>query len=135
MADMTEEEANALDEELTRTIPKVDFTKPDVFYPATRAAECTESHSGGLHHDPCAGIPSNTSPNHQRPCAGKNRRLNIKNQIDVKMVAVKGNAPLAGNEGKALLTDTPVALGTFREVKFTPGSVINPNKQPVMRPA
>ena len=31
MADMTEEEANALDEELTRTIPKVDFTKPDVF--------------------------------------------------------------------------------------------------------
>ena len=31
MADMTEEEANALDEELTHTIPKVDFTKPDVF--------------------------------------------------------------------------------------------------------
>ena len=31
MADMTEKEANALDEELTRTIPKVDFTKPDVF--------------------------------------------------------------------------------------------------------
>ena len=31
MADMTEEEANALAEELTRTIPKVDFTKPDVF--------------------------------------------------------------------------------------------------------
>ena len=31
MADMTEEEANALDEELTRTIPKVDFGKPDVF--------------------------------------------------------------------------------------------------------
>jgi len=31
MAEMTEEEANALDEELTRTIPKVDFTKPDVF--------------------------------------------------------------------------------------------------------
>jgi len=31
MADMTEEEANALDEELTRTIPIVDFTKPDVF--------------------------------------------------------------------------------------------------------
>jgi hypothetical protein len=28
---MTEEEADALDEELTRTIPKVDFTKPDVF--------------------------------------------------------------------------------------------------------
>jgi len=31
MAYMTEEEADALDEELTRTIPKVDFTKPDVF--------------------------------------------------------------------------------------------------------
>ena len=31
MAEMTEEEANALDEELTRTIPKVDFTKPDIF--------------------------------------------------------------------------------------------------------
>jgi hypothetical protein len=29
--DMTEEEANALDEELTRTIPKVDFSKPDIF--------------------------------------------------------------------------------------------------------
>ena len=28
---MTEEEADALDEELTRTTPKVDFTKPDVF--------------------------------------------------------------------------------------------------------
>ena len=31
MAYMTEEEADALDEELTRTIPKVDFNKPDVF--------------------------------------------------------------------------------------------------------
>ena len=31
MAYMTEEEADALDEELTRTIPKVDFTKPDIF--------------------------------------------------------------------------------------------------------
>ena len=31
MAYMTDEEADALDEELTRTIPKVDFTKPDVF--------------------------------------------------------------------------------------------------------
>jgi hypothetical protein len=31
MAYMTEEEANALDEELTRTIPKVDFSKPDIF--------------------------------------------------------------------------------------------------------
>jgi hypothetical protein len=31
MAYMTEEEADALDEELTRTIPKVDFGKPDVF--------------------------------------------------------------------------------------------------------
>ena len=31
MANMTEEEADALDEELTRTTPKVDFTKPDVF--------------------------------------------------------------------------------------------------------
>jgi hypothetical protein len=28
---MTEEEADALDEELTRTIPKVDFNKPDIF--------------------------------------------------------------------------------------------------------
>ena len=31
MAYMTEEEADALDEELTRTTPKVDFNKPDVF--------------------------------------------------------------------------------------------------------
>jgi hypothetical protein len=31
MAHMTEEEADALDEELTRTTPKVDFTKPDIF--------------------------------------------------------------------------------------------------------
>jgi hypothetical protein len=31
MAYMTEEEADALDEELTNTTPKVDFTKPDVF--------------------------------------------------------------------------------------------------------
>ena len=31
MANMTEEEANALDEELTCTIPKVDFSKPDIF--------------------------------------------------------------------------------------------------------
>jgi len=31
MAYMTEEEADALDEELTRTIPKVNFNKPDVF--------------------------------------------------------------------------------------------------------
>jgi hypothetical protein len=28
---MTEKEVNALDEELTRTIPKVDFSKPDIF--------------------------------------------------------------------------------------------------------
>jgi hypothetical protein len=28
---MTEEEANALDEELTRTTPRVDFGKPDIF--------------------------------------------------------------------------------------------------------
>ena len=28
---MTEEEADALDEELTRTVPKVDFSKPDIF--------------------------------------------------------------------------------------------------------
>ena len=28
---MTEEEADSLDEELTRTIPKVDFSKPDIF--------------------------------------------------------------------------------------------------------
>jgi hypothetical protein len=28
---MTEEEADALDEELTRATPRVDFTKPDVF--------------------------------------------------------------------------------------------------------
>jgi len=28
---MTEEEADALDEELTRTTPKVDFGRPDVF--------------------------------------------------------------------------------------------------------
>ena len=28
---MTEDEANALDEELTQTIPKVDFSKPDIF--------------------------------------------------------------------------------------------------------
>ena len=31
MAHMTEEEADALDEELTHTIPKVDFSKPDIF--------------------------------------------------------------------------------------------------------
>ena len=31
MANMTEEEADALDEELTRSIPKVDFSKPDIF--------------------------------------------------------------------------------------------------------
>ena len=31
MAYMTEEEADALDEELTRAIPNVDFSKPDVF--------------------------------------------------------------------------------------------------------
>jgi hypothetical protein len=31
MAYMTEAEADALDEELTRTTPKVDFSKPDVF--------------------------------------------------------------------------------------------------------
>ena len=31
MAYMTEEEADALDEALTRTTPKVDFGKPDVF--------------------------------------------------------------------------------------------------------
>ena len=31
MADMTEEEANELDEELSRTIPRVDFSKPDIF--------------------------------------------------------------------------------------------------------
>jgi hypothetical protein len=31
MAYMTEEEADALDEELTRVTPRVDFTKSDVF--------------------------------------------------------------------------------------------------------
>ena len=31
MAYMTEEEADALDEELTRTTPKVNFSKPDIF--------------------------------------------------------------------------------------------------------
>ena len=31
MSNMTEEEADALDEELTRTTPKVDFNKPDIF--------------------------------------------------------------------------------------------------------
>jgi len=31
MAYMTEEEADALDEELTRTTAKVDFNKPDIF--------------------------------------------------------------------------------------------------------
>jgi len=31
MAYMTEEEADALDEELTRNTPRVDFNKPDVF--------------------------------------------------------------------------------------------------------
>ena len=31
MAYMTEEEADALDEELTNTAPKVDFGKPDIF--------------------------------------------------------------------------------------------------------
>ena len=31
MAYMTEEEAAALDEELTRTTPKVDFNQPDIF--------------------------------------------------------------------------------------------------------
>jgi hypothetical protein len=31
MAYMTEEEADALDEELTRTTPKVDFSRSDIF--------------------------------------------------------------------------------------------------------
>ena len=31
MAHMTEEEADALDEKLTRTTPKVDFSRPDIF--------------------------------------------------------------------------------------------------------
>ena len=31
MTYMTEEEADALDEEMTRTAPKVDFSKPDIF--------------------------------------------------------------------------------------------------------
>jgi len=31
MAYMTEEEADVLDEELTRTTPRVDFNKPDIF--------------------------------------------------------------------------------------------------------
>ena len=31
MAYMTEEEADALDEELTRTLPRVNFDKPDIF--------------------------------------------------------------------------------------------------------
>ena len=31
MAYMTEEEADKLDEELTCSIPKVDFSKPDIF--------------------------------------------------------------------------------------------------------
>ena len=31
MAYITEEEAAALDEELTRTTPRVDFSKPDIF--------------------------------------------------------------------------------------------------------
>jgi len=31
MAYMTEEEADALDEELTRNTPRVDFSKPDIF--------------------------------------------------------------------------------------------------------
>ncbi|MDR2596376.1 MAG: hypothetical protein LBC76_03535 [Treponema sp.] len=31
MAYMTEEEADSLDEELTRNTPKVDFSKPDIF--------------------------------------------------------------------------------------------------------
>ena len=31
MAHMTEEEADALDEELTRTTPKVDFSKSDIY--------------------------------------------------------------------------------------------------------
>ncbi|WP_461246876.1 hypothetical protein [Treponema sp. R6D11] len=31
MAYMTEEEADALDEELTRTTPRVNFNKPDIF--------------------------------------------------------------------------------------------------------
>jgi hypothetical protein len=31
IAYLTEEEADALDEELTRTTPKVDFNKPDIF--------------------------------------------------------------------------------------------------------
>jgi len=31
MAYMTEEEADALDEELTRNTPQVDFNKPDIF--------------------------------------------------------------------------------------------------------
>jgi len=32
MAYMTEEEADALDEELTRTTPRVNFNKPDIFF-------------------------------------------------------------------------------------------------------
>jgi len=31
MGYMTEEEADALDEEITRNAPKVDFNKPDIF--------------------------------------------------------------------------------------------------------
>ena len=31
MAYMTEEEADALDEEMTRNAPRVDFNKPDIF--------------------------------------------------------------------------------------------------------
>jgi len=31
MKDLTEEEADVLDEELTRNTPRVDFSKPDIF--------------------------------------------------------------------------------------------------------
>jgi hypothetical protein len=51
MAYMTEEEADALDEELTRTTPKADFSKPDIFYPPAGTAYTARPHDSRLHHD------------------------------------------------------------------------------------
>jgi len=57
MAYMTEEEADALDEELTRTVPKVDFSKPDVFMYQRELLNI-------LYYDSCAGNTPNPYSNY-----------------------------------------------------------------------
>ena len=54
---MTEEEADALDEELTRTVPKVDFSKPDVFMYQRELLNI-------LYYDSCAGNTPNPYSNY-----------------------------------------------------------------------